>query len=845
VGRAGCRKIWAGAAIRYLIEKIIAAGMQPSPGFLGDRARPLGPPTENLHTRRPLSRLPGTLLGRALNAISESSVITDKTQRILFVNAAFTTVTGFTKAEVLGHNCRLLQGPGTDPLTVAALRATLARGETYRGEILNYRKDGTPFWNALTVSPLRDDTGTITHFVSVQRDVTEKKTLQDRLRFLALHDPVTGLPNRTALDQHLSRRSGRTMTGNKAAAVGIIDLDDFKTVNDTFGHEAGDVLLAELSRRLRDKLREPDFLAHPGGDEFVVIIEGLDPDTAEDQLGSILERLHRAVDTDFVLSPTVSVTARMSMGLSLWSPNDVDGNAVLRRADAALYHLKARKAGHSRWWHLDGRPAAAAPDGHGPLPEAPEAAADSGESRPASGPHPYLHRLFTGGLRMFFQPVIDLRTGQVHLLEALARLALEDGTILPPGVFLPLLTDEDNEQLFNTGLEQALRQLAAWDAHGHRLRVSVNLPPSALLNPDCAQRVASALDRHNIAPHRLVVELLEDHAEDSDIQRRNFNELLTLGVGMAMDDLGAGHSSLRRLTAAAFSTVKIDHRILTQLRTSPIPTLTFLTTMIQMGRDMGWHVVAEGLEDAGITEAAAILGIPYGQGYHLARPMPAESVPAWIADFTLPPRQGPVRTLPGALAYHWQLARLDSPHPGPLNTCPMTALLAREPSAGTAIEWHRQQHAGAADHLVSATALLHWLTNQITDNHHTTPNRAVPGLSPRTGIHARHPGKSTKEMTMTPDAPVGSHEVQIRYDARGRPLALRHDGRLWAVDADTEAQHWFGRRDSWGGDVGDGVPVENWRVQARSGSSSALRTFHVRRDPSTPVWHLIRTTDSD
>lgn len=257
--------------------------------------------------------------------------------------------------------------------------------------------------------------------------------------------------------------------------------------------------------------------------------------------------------------------------------------------------------------------------------------------------------------------------------------------------------------------------------------MSINLPPSVLRNPGCTRWVASTLNRHNIAPHRLVVELLENHVEDCDIQSRAFNDLLALGVGMAMDDLGAGHSSLRRLTALAFSTVKIDHRILAQLRTSPIPTLTFLTTMIQLAHDMGWDVIAEGLEDAGITEAASTLGIPYGQGYYLARPLPAESVPAWIADFTLPSRHPSFHTFPGALAYHWQLARLDSPHPGPLDACPLTSFLSTEPSAEAAMKWHEQQHSGDFDHRESASDLLNWLTKQITGNDHT--DSAIPWLT--------------------------------------------------------------------------------------------------------------------
>jgi diguanylate cyclase (GGDEF)-like protein len=208
----------------------------------------------------------------------------------------------------MGRNCRLLQGHESDPQTVAAIRSTLARSATYRGEILNYRKDGTPFWNALTIAPLRNSNGAITHFVSVQRDVSTQKALQDRLRFLALHDVITGLPNRAAMDQHLSGLAGRQGGTVRYAAVGVIDLDDFKAVNDSFGHEAGDALLAEFGHRIRTRLPEPGFLARIAGDEFVLVIEGLDPGSAEQQLGALLDRLHEAVETGFVLGPQASVT---------------------------------------------------------------------------------------------------------------------------------------------------------------------------------------------------------------------------------------------------------------------------------------------------------------------------------------------------------------------------------------------------------------------------------------------------------------------------------------------------------------------------------------------------------
>ncbi len=697
--------------MKYFVEKSVTTGAQSPRGPLAIRSRGTRAPVRG-PSRHP-ALVPLVLHSRALNAVPEASVIIDTTDRIIYVNAAFTAVTGFSTSDVLGRSCRLLEGPETDPQAAAILRATLARGETYRGEILNYRKDGTSFWNALTVSPMRDDAGRVTHFVSVQRDVTAQRSLQDRLRFIALQDPLTGLANRRALDQHLADRNACPAAAGKAVAVGIIDLDDFNIVNDSFGHEAGDVLLAKFAQRLRGGLRDSDFAARLGGDEFVVVLDNLDRNSAEEQLSGILQQLHQAVESDFALGPDANVRVSMSMGLSLCPPHGEAPVAILRQADAALYRVKNRKT-RGQWWHLHNPASGPAPDGEDRLPSADPAlalATDLQRKQAVSN----RERLFAGGLQMFFQPVIDLRTGKLRRLEALARLALDDGTILSPASFLPVLADTDFDWLFRSGLNQSLRQLTDWDGAGQRLNVSINLPPSSLVHPECPQWVASALSSHNIAPSRLVLELLEEPIEDAASQSRAFNDLLALGVGIAMDDLGAGHSSLRRLTAAAFSSVKIDHRILTQIRTSPIPTLKFLTTMIQMGRDMGWNVVAEGLEDAGITEAAAVVGIPYGQGYHLARPMPAGDVLPWLKEFIYPPLDGDVRTLLGALAFHWRFTRLGSPHPGTLESCPLTSFLDRNHSDAEAVTWHGQQHSPAADHNGSSLALLDWLTAQVTE----------------------------------------------------------------------------------------------------------------------------------
>lgn len=662
------------------------------------------------------------LLGHALDAVSEGALVTDADQRIVYANAAFTVVTGYSAQETVGKNCRFLQGPGTDPRTVAALRMALASHETFRGEILNYRKDGTAFWNALTVSPVKGANGVVTHFVSVQRDITAQRALQARLQSMAVHDPVTGLPNRPALDRHLSGLKQRYEGRECYVAVGVIDVDDFKSVNDLYGHDAGDFLLAELADRIRVGLRETDFAARLGGDEFAIVIEDLDPEMAGEQLENILSSLCRVIGTEFVLPPSSRMNISISLGLALFVPVVESGDAVLRRAGSALVDLKRRKGNRSRWWQLD----TAAPE-----PLVPERFTDSlWAERVPSGPRTVTasdsalsrrERLFNGGLRMYFQPVVNLLDGGLHLLEALARLQLEDSTILPPGSFLPQLDQEDTDRLFLSSLDQTLAQLDVWNSAGLQLRASINVHPATLVNPQCPQWVASALNRHNISPHRLVLEVLEDGIEKSHAHNHSFSELRALGVGMAQDDLGAGHSSLRRLTALAFDTVKIDHRVTGQLYSSPIPMLTFLATMATMSENMGWQIVAEGLEDEGITEAVTMLGIPYGQGYHLARPMPAAQIPAWINAWQGRSHRSGIQSPLGALAFHWRYVRRASPHPGVTESCPLTPFLAAVHAASHVRAWHQSQHADSPNSALDAGKLLEWLTRAATESRAPAP----------------------------------------------------------------------------------------------------------------------------
>ncbi|MBV8468699.1 MAG: EAL domain-containing protein [Burkholderiaceae bacterium] len=863
-------------------------------------------------------------------------------------------------------------------------------------------RDGSPeksdllrsyLWNAMLAAPIRRD-GSIWGllvFVSPQHQVFDEQVtalclrvaellghgldeldLKRRLNLLQLedshrarHDVLTGLPNRFALSQYLPHALARARRRERMLAVGVIDLDDFKPVNDSWGHAAGDLLLQEFSQRLQGLLRESDFLARMGGDEFVIVIEELEESQAQAQLKMALTRLHQAVETPFELAFDVEASISMTMGLALFPSDATEADALLRHADAAMYQAKQHKLDRTQWWRVgisssDHAERVQAFDAYGEKaaallkrtqahfkavseefadifyaelalqPElakilsvltaeemqrlkdtqslhlrflldmdtsreklverahflgqlhalvgvssawmvqahalyrkllgarlnqtlmpsrdryqislvtdarlqedlqgelyAGQATMDAylqhlGRSLPAEGSlwidfmteevealsalagildvecsrpdslgvfqfeamagaqkaairrtlldptyqpnldpqspcgqgvvsrawrgetivsapsymsdpqlqiwrevmeplgvrsvmafpvlaedgHPvaavrifgaypnqfespwmrqfaislqqrwgtaylrcraqastvvpqqeawaYREQLFAGGLRMVAQPVVDLSSGALVKAEALARLHMPDGRVISPGVFLPLLGTVELDRLFRLCLDQSLAHLVHWDAQGLHVGITVNLSPSTLLDLECPAWVQEALERHAVAPQRLTLELLETQSIATPVQDQAIAKLKQLGVRLAMDDLGSGYSSLQRLAALPFDTIKIDQSLLLHIRNNPVQTLGLVSTIIQMGRDFERDVVVEGLEDPDMVEAVAILGATHGQGYGLARPMPAEHLVAWSRDRESPRHGKEIRHFLGALAHHWR-----------------------------------------------------------------------------------------------------------------------------------------------------------------------------------------------
>lgn len=649
-------------------------------------------------------------------AAADIAVVTDADQDVIFVTEAFTAITGYSLEEMHGRSCRLLQGPGTDRATTGDMRQVLRAGEVFEGELLNYRKDGSAFWVTLKVTPMRLGPGhAVTHFVSVQRDISNRVALVEQLRVQALRDHTTGLPNRSAAELAVEAAVRRTRKPGVTIVLGLIDLDDFRLVNNTYGHAAGDAVLQQWADRMRAHLREGDVLARMGGDEFLLILERTDWQDRSDVAGC-LDDLHRVVEEPFRAGGH-EVVIGMSMGLVPVQHDRADHRYLLQLADESLYRVKAQRAERTNWWAV-AETALHPPVVRGTsLPVGGSGDATTAVAGRRAGAEESRNALAAGSVEVQFQPVVDLRNGSLHLFEALARLRMPDGRLAQPHEFLPHLRPSDERTLFRCVLGQALDALTEWEGEGDRVGVSVNVAPVVLQDPATPSIVWELLETRAIAPHRLSLEVLESQVIHLAVQRAAIQKLVSLGVGLVMDDLSAGHSSLQRLASFPFEALKLDKGLFQGVSEKPLETLSIMATLIQMGRDLNMGVVIEGLEDESLTEAAIILGAPLGQGYFLARPLPREACQDWLRSFELTLHQTPIQTLLGALAYHWQFARLTAPHPLGLRHCPLTRFIEDLSPPAEVRAWHERQHAHQGVHPGSSRSLLAWLVGEIRSTH--------------------------------------------------------------------------------------------------------------------------------
>ncbi len=528
----------------------------------------------------------------ALESAANAVVVTDARGEILWVNQAFTSLTGYTREEAVGATPRILKSGNHTAGFYRNLWETLMDGRVWSGEMYNRRKDGTLYIEEQTITPVRGSDGAITRFVAIKQDITARKRQEEQVRFLAMHDPLTELPNRRALDAKIERVCWSAARG-RSGAILILDLDNFKPVNDTVGHMAGDQVLAELAAVLRDTLRPGDFLARLGGDEFAVLLE----DTSLEAAMNVAQRMRAAVNAHRFHVHHLTFECSMSIGVAPIDA-DTDGSTAMIRADSALYAAKQTGKDRVVAFPFGGEHGASLAEGNRWAMRVKSALRD-------------------GRFVLHYQPVIRLGNGEAEHYEALIRLIDEQGALIAPDEFLSaaqrfgLMPQIDRWVVDN--VVKVLESLGG-------VRIFVNISGESLGDDELLAFIERRIVDSHIPSGMLAFEITESAAVTDLTAAQNWiRKLKDLGCLFALDDFGVGFSSFSYLRALSADYVKIDKSFVTDLDVNPTNRALVLAVKT-VAQTLGKEVIAEGVENEAHASVLREIGVELGQGYAWGSP---------------------------------------------------------------------------------------------------------------------------------------------------------------------------------------------------------------------------------
>ena len=541
------------------------------------------------------------LLSRlVLENANEAILITDHDGNILEVNEAYEQITGFSRHEVIGKNPKIAQSGHHDAAFYKKMWHEIKTEGKWQGEIWDRRKNGELFPKWLSITTVYEKNGEATNYVAIFSDITDKKRAEEQLEKLAYYDPLTGLSNRAYFQEQLKRSISASIRDNLQLALLFIDLDRFKSINDRYGHNAGDQLLVKVAQRLNAQVRRSDTVSRLGGDEFAILLQDV---KRSEQVAGIAQKVIDTLDESFEIDDgEVGISA--SIGISVFPNDGSEPGSIIKSADMAMY--KAKEKGRNCYHFYS-------PDIQSQLNRRLELEEN-------------LHcALESREFSLFYQPKVDLVTGKVTGMEALLRWIKPDGEVISPADFIPVA--EEMGIIVPMGkwiLAEATRQTAEWNQrYGLVLKVAVNLSARQFKDDDVIAMVesqgnASGLD-HSLLELEITESMVMGNVEDAITTMRKIREL---GVSLAIDDFGTGYSSLNYLKRFPINTLKIDKSFISELHVNP-EDASIVRAIISMAHSLGLAVVAEGVEDSAQLAFLKRHGCELAQGFYLHRPLSA------------------------------------------------------------------------------------------------------------------------------------------------------------------------------------------------------------------------------
>lgn len=542
------------------------------------------------------------MLSVAIEQSPVSVVICSRDAKIEYVNPCFERVSGYTAKETLGRNPRFLQSGRTPDNTYEEMWSAVRAGRNWQGQVCNQRPNGELYWEQMSLTPIRDTSGKTIRYLAVKEDITQRKQYEEQLLRQANFDNLTGLPNRMLALDRLNQALRQAKRRGESAGLMFVDLDHFKRINDTMGHEAGDQLLREASQRLSRCLREGDTAARFGGDEFIVILPEL---SSTEDAHLILRRIINAFNEPFIILET-EVFASTSIGIALYPGDGETPMLLLRNADAAMYQAKSGGRNTYRFF----------------VEEMNQQSKDRARLE---------YHLRTARERnefqLYFQPIVHTETGLLCGAEALLHWSSPELGEIIPATFIPVA--EDSGLIIDIGswaLLESCREAERWRKEtGVDIDIAINVAGRQFRDPGFVDTVSKAIATTGIAASRILLEITESTMmTDEQHVRKTIDILVQMGLRIALDDFGTGYSSLSYLGKFPIDTLKIDRSFLKNVRPHSSEA-ALAAAIIALAKNLQLNLVGEGVESREQLDFLRTHGCPMCQGFYFGKPQQADS----------------------------------------------------------------------------------------------------------------------------------------------------------------------------------------------------------------------------